>query len=352
MKYNTLGDTGLFVSELCLGTMTFGGGEGMWQKIGKLQQDDATELLRAAIDAGVNFVDTADVYAEGLSEKITGQAIRDLGIARDEVVLATKALGPMGEGVNQRGASRGHLLHAIDASLERLGMDHVDLYQIHGWDPATPVEETLRALETIVSSGRARYVGVSNWAAWHIAKALGVSERLGIAKPVSLQAYYSLVGRGLEREIVPLLESEKVGLMVWSPLAGGFLSGKYTRDGDGEGQKDGRRAEFDFPPVDEEQGYDAVDAMRDIAEARGITVPQVALAWLMAKPAVTSVIIGAKRLDQLEDNLGAVDAGLTDGDIAKLDKLTRPPIEYPGWMIRRQSSYRAGGKAGDAPADD
>lgn len=352
MKYKTLGNTGLVVSELCLGTMTFGGGEGMWQKIGQLQQDEATGLLRGALDAGVNFVDTANVYAEGLSEQITGQAIRDLGIARDEVVLATKALGPMGEGVNQRGASRGHLLHAIDASLERLGMDYVDLYQIHGWDPATPVEETMRALETIVSSGRARYVGVSNWAAWHIAKALGVSERLGITKPVSLQAYYSLVGRGLEREIVPLLESESVGLMVWSPLAGGFLSGKYTRDGDGEGHKEGRRAEFDFPPVDEDSGFDAVDAMREIGKAHSVTVPQVALAWLLAKPAVTSVIIGAKRMDQLEDNLGAVAVELSEADMARLDKLTRPPSEYPGWMIRRQSSYRSGGKAGDTPKDD
>lgn len=348
MQYKQLGKTGLFVSELCLGTMTFGGGEGMWQKIGKLQQDEANDLMRTAVDAGVNFIDTANVYAEGLSEKITGKAIRDLGVARDEVVVATKAFGPMGDGVNQRGAGRGHLLHAIDASLDRLGMDYVDLYQIHGWDPATPMDETLRALETIVSSGRARYVGVSNWAAWQIAKALGISERLGLTAPISLQAYYSLAGRGLEREIVPLLESENVGLMVWSPLAGGFLSGKYTRDGD----EDGRRAEFDFPPVDKDHGFDIVDAMREIAEANGISVPQVALGWLLAKPVVTSVIIGAKRVDQLEDNLGAVDARLSEDDIARLDQVSALSSEYPGWMIERQSSYRSGGKAGDSPKDD
>ncbi|RPF72733.1 aldo/keto reductase [Aurantiacibacter spongiae] len=348
MQYNQFGRTGLFVSELCLGTMTFGGGDGMWQKIGKLQQDEATQMVRTAIDGGINFLDTANVYAEGLSEKITGQAIRDLGLARDEVVVATKAYGPMGEGVNQRGAGRGHLLNAIDASLDRLGMDHVDLYQIHGWDPAAPVEETLRALETIVASGRARYVGVSNWAAWQIAKALGIAERLGIAAPVSLQAYYSLVGRGLEREIVPLLESETLGLMVWSPLAGGFLSGKYTRDKGAEG----RRADFDFPPVDKEHGFAILDIMREIADARGASVAQVALAWLLAKPVVTSVIVGAKKTHQLEDNLGAVDVSLSDEDMERLDKASALRPEYPGWMIERQSSYRSGGRAGDPPKDD
>ncbi|GGD61493.1 aldo/keto reductase [Erythrobacter arachoides] len=348
MHYNKLGPTGLFVSELCLGTMTFGGGEGMWQKIGKVQQEDASALLRQAVDAGINFVDTANVYAEGLSETITGQAIRDLGLARDEVVLATKALGPMGEGINQRGAGRGHLLHAIDASLERLGMDYVDLYQIHGVDPETPVEETLRALDTIVTSGRARYVGVSNWAAWQIARALGLAERLGITAPISLQAYYSLAGRGLEREIAPMLKAEGLGLMVWSPLAGGFLSGKYTRDGEAEG----RRAEFDFPPIDKDRGFDAVDAMRAIAGAHGCTVAQVALAWLLAKPVVTSVIVGAKTPEQLGDNLKAVDVKLTQADMETLDAVSALAPEYPGWMIERQATYRSGGRAGDAPKRD
>ncbi|MCA9002626.1 MAG: aldo/keto reductase, partial [Planctomycetes bacterium] len=238
MRYNRFGRTGLFVSEMCLGTMTFGG-QGYFKVVGEVQQEEANAIVRAALDSGINFLDTANVYAEGLSETITGRALRDLGIARQDVVIATKALGPMGPGPNDRGTSRYHLLHQIDASLERLGLDHVDLYQIHGWDPACGIEETLRALEDIVRSGRARYVGVSNWAAWQIMKALGISERLGLQRFESLQAYYTVAGRDLEREIVPLLRSEQVGLMVWSPLAGGLLSGKYSREGQAA---DGRRA--------------------------------------------------------------------------------------------------------------
>lgn len=343
MKYNQLGRSGLFVSELCLGTMTFGG-DGMWTAIGSLRQDEATALVKQAVEAGINFIDTANVYSNGLSEKITGQALKDLGIARDEVVVATKAMGPMGDGVNQRGTSRYHLLGQIDASLERLGLDHVDLYQIHGWDAATPMDETLRALEDIVRSGRARYVGVSNWAAWHIAKALGRADLLGTERFVSLQAYYSLAGRGIEREILPMLESEGLGLMVWSPLAGGFLSGKYTRDGAAEG----RRTEFDFPPVDKEAAYDAVDVMRDIAESHGASVPQVALAWLLGKPAVTTVIVGAKRPGQLEDNLGSVELGLSESEIGRLDGAMPLPSEYPGWMLERQGAYRRGVRAGES----
>jgi aryl-alcohol dehydrogenase-like predicted oxidoreductase len=344
MRYNNFGNTGLFVSELCLGTMTFGG-EGIWTAIADVDQQGATALVKAALDAGVNFIDTANVYSNGLSEQMTGRALADLGVKRSDVIVATKALGPMGGGVNDRGASRVHLLHQIDASLERLGLDHVDLYQIHGWDPATPVEETLRALERIVSSGRARYVGVSNWAAWQIMKALGVSERLGLERFVSLQAYYSLAGRDIEREIVPLLQSEGLGLMVWSPLAGGFLSGKYTRDG----EANGRRASFDFPPVDAEKTYGVIDVMRDIAQARGCTVAQAALAWLLAKPAVSTVIVGAKRLDQLSDNLAAVEVRLSPDDIERLDAASALVPEYPGWMIERQAVYRQGGRAGDPP---
>ncbi len=344
MKYNNFGRTGLYVSELCLGTMTFGGA-GMWTAIADVEQDGATALVKAALDAGVNFIDTANVYSNGLSEQMTGQALKDLGVKRSDVVVATKALGPMGEGVNDRGASRYHLLHQIDESLDRLGLDHVDLYQIHGWDPATPVEHTLRALDTIVSSGRARYVGVSNWAAWQIMKALGVAERLGLEKPISLQAYYSLAGRDLERELVPLLQSEGLGLMVWSPLAGGFLSGKYTRDGDEEG----RRATFDFPPVDKDRTWSTIDVMRDVAAEAGCTVAQVALAWLLAKPAVSTVIIGAKRQDQLADNLGAVEVALSNDQVARLDEASALAPEYPGWMIERQGTYRQGQQAG-APA--
>ena len=345
MRYNQLGNTGLFVSELCLGTMTFGG-EGMWTAIGALDQEKSNELVKGALDAGVNFLDTANVYSNGLSEKITGQALKDLGIARSDVVIATKALGPMGDGINDRGASRYHLMNQIDASLERLQLDHVDLYQIHGWDPVTPMEETLRALDDIVRSGRVRYIGVSNWAAWQIAKSLGLSEKRGFEKFASLQAYYSIAGRDLERDVVPMLESEGLGLMVWSPLAGGFLSGKYTRDGEAEG----RRTNFDFPPVNKDKAYDAVDVMREIADAKGATVPQIALAWLLAKPAVSTVIIGAKKPEQLDDNLGAVGVKLDADDMAKLDASCKPRAEYPGWMIERQSEYRKGVKAGQAPA--
>jgi aryl-alcohol dehydrogenase-like predicted oxidoreductase len=314
MRLNRLGNTGLFVSELCLGTMTFGGGtDGVWSNIGNLGQSDADAMLKTAFDAGINFVDTADVYGDGRSEEITGQGLKNLGVARDQYVLATKAYGPTGDGANQRGASRYHLIDACKASLKRLGHDHIDLYQIHGFDPVTPIEETLRALETLVQHGHVRYVGVSNWAAWQIAKAIGISERLGIARPESLQAYYTIAGRDLEREIAPLLRSEKVGLMVWSPLAGGFLSGKYTRDADAT---EGRRAAFDFPPVNKDRGFDVIDAMRPIAESKGVSVAQVALAWLLHQQLVSSVIIGAKTPEQLADNIASTEVVLTEAELA------------------------------------
>ena len=340
MRLNKLGRTGLFVSELCLGTMTFGGQGGMWSRIGALQQEEAEGLIRTALDAGINFIDTADIYAEGLSERITGQALRNLGVRRDEVVVATKAFGPMGAGPNSRGASRYHLLGAVEASLERLQLDHIDLYQIHGFDVATPIEETLHALDTLVRHGKVRYVGVSNWAAWQVMKALGISERLGLARFETLQAYYTIAGRDLEREIVPLLAAEQVGLMVWSPLAGGLLSGKYDRSDEAKGE--GRRASFDFPPVDRDRAYGAIDAMRPIAEAHGVSVAQVAIAWLLHQPAVTSVIVGAKRVEQLTDNIAATKVALSAEELASLDASSRLPEEYPGWMLERQGEYRAG----------
>lgn len=271
MRYNLLGNTGLFVSELCLGTMTFGG-EGFFRAVGQVQQEEADTIVKAAIDGGINFIDTANVYSNGLSEQITGQALRNLGIARSDVVLATKVLGPMGEGINARGASRGHIMDQADASLKRLGVDHIDLYQIHGWDPVTPIEETLRALDDLVRSGRVRYVGVSNWAAWQIAKALGISAKDQLARFETVQAYYTIAGRDLEREIVPMMQSEKLGLMVWSPLAGGLLSGKYRQEG-----AEGRRAQFNFPPVDMDRADKVIDAMVPIAAAHGVSVAQVAL---------------------------------------------------------------------------
>ncbi|WP_419815245.1 aldo/keto reductase [Glacieibacterium sp.] len=338
MRYNRLGTTGLFVSELCLGTMTFGGETGIWKQIGSLDQGDAEALVKAAVEGGVNFIDTADVYSNGRSEEITGQALKSLGINRDEVVIATKAYGETGNGPNARGASRYHLVDACKASLKRLQLDHIDLYQIHGFDAATPIEETLRALDTLVQHGHVRYIGVSNWAAWQITKALGISERLGLHSFASLQAYYTVAGRDLEREIVPMLASEGVGLMVWSPLAGGFLSGKYTRDDDqGDG---GRRTNFDFPPVDKPRGFAVIDAMRPMAEARGVSVAQIALAWLLHQPVVNSVIIGAKRPDQLADNLAATEVSLSADDLAALDAASKLPGEYPGWMFERQGEYR------------
>jgi aryl-alcohol dehydrogenase-like predicted oxidoreductase len=339
MRYQKLGNTGLFVSELCLGTMTFGGEGGMWGKIGQLQQQDAEQLVGRALDAGINFIDTANVYSEGRSEEITGQALKNLKIPRENVVIATKVFGETGTaGVNSRGSSRYHIISSVKESLRRMQLDHIDLYQLHGFDPVTPIEETLYALDNLVQHGHVRYIGVSNWAAWQIMKALGISERLGLARFASLQAYYTLAGRDLERELVPMLQSEGVGLMVWSPLAGGLLSGKYSRDGQVQGG--GRRQEFDFPPVDKARAFDCVDVMRHIAGSKGVSVAQIALAWLLHQKAVTSVIIGAKRVDQLDDNIAATAIRLSDEELKQLDAVSALPREYPGWMLERQGEYR------------
>lgn len=339
MRYRKFGNTGLLVSELCLGTMTFGGEGDMWSQIGKVQQTDAERLVGTALDAGVNFIDTADVYSDGRSESITGQALKNLKVPRENVVVATKVFGETGtKSVNSRGLSRFHILEGVKASLGRLQLDHIDLYQVHGFDPATPIEETLRALDSLVQQGLVRYIGVSNWAAWQIMKALGISERLGLARFDSLQAYYTIAGRDLEREIVPLLRSESVGLMVWSPLAGGLLSGKYGRDQQGEAGS--RRTTFDFPPVNVERAYDAIDAMREVASAHNVSVAQIALAWLLHREVVTSVIVGAKRVDQLQDNLAATAIRLSDEEFVKLDAASALPPEYPGWMLERQGTVR------------
>jgi aryl-alcohol dehydrogenase-like predicted oxidoreductase len=333
---NKLGRTGLFVSELCLGTMTFGGGGEIWSKMGALGQADADRFVGRSIDAGINFIDTADVYSDNLSERITGQALRNLKLAREDVVVATKGYGPTGTGPNSSGNSRLHLLDAVKGSLKRLQLDHIDLYQVHGFDPATPIEETVGALDTLVKHGHVRYVGVSNWAAWQIVKALGIAERHGLARFESLQAYYTLAGRDLEREIVPMLRSEGVGLMVWSPLAAGLLSGKYTREQDTVAGD--RRAAFAFPPVDRDRAFDCIDAMKPMAERRGVSVAQIALAWLLHQKAVSSVIIGAKRLDQLEDNIAATDVELTEQELDALDEVSALPKEYPGWMFETLTS--------------
>jgi aryl-alcohol dehydrogenase-like predicted oxidoreductase len=339
MRYRKFGQTGLFVSELCLGTMTFGGDAGLYGQIGQLRQPEANRLVGRALEAGINFIDTADVYADGNSEIITGQALKDLKVPREDVVIATKVLGETGtKGTNSRGMSRYHIMEGVKASLKRLQLEHIDLYQIHGFDPATPIEEALRALDTLVQHGHVRYLGVSNWAAWQIVKALGISERLGLARFESLQAYYTIAGRDLERELIPALESENIGLLVWSPLAGGLLSGKYGRDVKAE--QGSRRTTFDFPPVNLERAYDCIDAMRQIAAARSVSVAQIALAWLLHQKAVTSVIIGAKRIEQLDDNLAATAIELNRDELAALDKASSLPSEYPGWMFERQGEHR------------
>jgi aryl-alcohol dehydrogenase-like predicted oxidoreductase len=340
MKYNQLGRTGLFVSEICLGTMTFGGSEsaGIWKAIGALQQGEVDAIVGRALEAGVNFFDTADVYSFGESEKLLGQAFKNLGTARKDVVIATKVFGEMGPRPNDKGASRGHIMDSVQTSLERLQTDHIDLYQIHGNDPVTPIDETLRALDDLVSQGLVRYIGVSNWAAWKIAKALGQSEAKGYARFETLQAYYSIAGRDLERDLVPMLSEEQLGLMVWSPLAGGLLSGKF---GPGSNNPEGsRRTTFDFPPVDKDRAWKCVEAMREVGDAHGATVARVALAYILQKGFTMSIIIGAKTLEQLDDNLAAADLTLTADEMKRLDEVSELPSEYPGWMFARQGGNR------------
>jgi len=334
MRYNRLGGTGLQVSEICLGTMTFGD-KGFWTAFGGLDQGAADRIVAGAIEAGVNFIDTADVYSEGLSEEVTGRAMVNNAARRSDIVLATKVYGQVGPGPNQKGASRARIMDGVKESLRRLGTDYIDLYQIHGLDKVTPIEETVRALDDLVRQGHVRYIGVSNWAAWHIMKAIGVAEMRGWTRIASLQAYYSIAGRDMEREIAPLLVSERVGLMVWSPLAGGLLSGKFSRDG--EGPEGTRRAQFDFPPVDKNRAFACIDVMREIGDARGVSVARTALAWLLAKPFVSSVIIGAKNEEQLNDNLAATEVELSRDELARLDAVSALPPEYPGWMIAFQN---------------
>ncbi len=338
MKYKTLGDTGLLVSTLCFGAMTFHGGNGLFKMLGGTQQEEADQLIKSCIDSGINFFDTADVYSEGGSEEMLGQSFRNLGIQRKDVVIATKCYGRVGPGHNDIGASRKHIIEAVDASLSRLQTDYIDLYQIHGSDPITPIEETLRALDTLVNQGKVRYVGCSNWAAWKLQRALDISEFKNLARFDSLQAYYSIAGRELERELVPLMEHSKTGLLVWSPLAGGLLSGKFSR----ENQKpaNSRRSEFDFPIVDKERTWKILDVINPIAKAHNCSAARIALAWLLVKPVVTSVIIGAKNSKQLEDNIAAVDVHLTEEEITALDEVSALPPEYPGWMIPFQAQDR------------
>jgi aryl-alcohol dehydrogenase-like predicted oxidoreductase len=339
MRYRLLGHTGLHVSELCLGTMTYGGGSGIWENIGKLQQGAVDEQVLAAVDAGINFIDTANVYSHGQSETLLGQSLKNLKLPRDQLIIATKATGSMNETPNGRGQSRHHLFNEADASLKRLQLDYIDLYQLHAFDPLTPFEESLSALNDLVRSGRVRYIGLCNMSAWQIMKALGVSDGQGWAKFSSVQAYYSIAGRDLEREVAPLLLDQKLGLMVWSPLAGGLLSGKF-KNADDKGPAGARRAAFDFPVVNKDRAFKCVDAMRPMAAERQVSVAQIALSWLLTKPFVSTVIIGAKSMDQLRDNIASTRVQLTEAELKSLDELSQLPAEYPGWMMAMQGQLR------------
>ncbi len=335
MRYHKLGRTGLFVSEICLGTMTYGG-KGFWAMMGDLGLDAVTGQLRTAVEAGVNFIDTANVYHEGESEKLVAGALGRLGIDRQSLVLASKVRGRMGPGPNDTGLSRKHILWSIDETLKRLGTDYVDLYQIHGVDRCTPLEETLGALADVVRAGKVRYVGFCNLPAWTAMKALALADRLGLPRFVSAQMFYSIAARDIEREIVPLAQEEGLGILPWSPLAGGLMTGKFNP---GEKGPDGaRRTQFDFPLVDKPRAFACVEAMRPVAAAHGVSVAQIALAYLLHKPFVTSVIVGARTAAQLDDNLAATDVQLTVDELAALDLASALPPEYPAWMVEFQNN--------------
>jgi aryl-alcohol dehydrogenase-like predicted oxidoreductase len=343
MRYQPFGKTGLFVSELCLGAMTFGGGTGLYAAIGSLGAKEVEDLVGTAFDAGVNFLDTADVYSEGESERLLGGALKALKREREQFVVATKVRGRVGPGVNEVGLSRAHILASIDKSLTRLGLDHVDLYQIHGFDPVTPIEDTVRTLDDVVRSGKARYVGFSNLPAWVASKAITFADQNGLARFQSAQVYYSIAGRDIEREIAPMCMAESVAVLPWSPLAGGLLSGKF--DPDKKGPADARRATFDFPPVNQERLPRVLEALRKVAEATGTSVARVALAWQLTRPFVTSIIIGAKRKDQLVDNLAATELRLSPEHVTLLDQASALPPEYPGWMVQFQNARDPRGAA-------
>src|SRR4029077_16247302 len=322
MRYRLLGRTGLFVSEICLGTMTYGG-KGPWAPSGQLGVADAQATTKGTSDAGVNFFDTANVYSEGDSERIVGEALANLKLPRQDLVVATKVRVRMGPGPNRVGLTRAHIMDEVEVSLQRLKLDHIDLYQIHGVDQVTPLDQTLRALEDLVRSGKVRYIGLSNHAAWQIMKGLGISEREGWNRFESIQAYYSIAGRDLEREIVPVALDQGLSILVWSPLAGGRLSGKFSESA--TGPEGARRTTFDFPPVDRARAFRCVDAMRPIAQAHGVSVARVALAWLLYQPGVASVIVVAKTKEQLADNVSATDLRLSESDLQTLNNVSKLP---------------------------
>jgi len=337
MKYNFLGNTGVVVSEICFGTMTFGG-SGIWSNIGRTQQTEVNNLMKVVVDSGINFIDTANVYSYGESEKLLGQSIKDVGLNRNELVIATKVRGRMGEGKNYVGLSRFHIFQSVDESLQRLQLDHIDMLYVHGVDPKTPIEETVRALNDIVLTGKVRYIAVCNWPAWMVMKAIGIAEKHGWNKFIGLQYYYSLSSRDIEREILPLAADQNLAVMPWSPLAGGFLSGKYTRET--EKIEGSRRTTFDFPPINKEKAYDIIDVISEIGKQYNVSAAAIALAWVRLQKGITSTIIGAKNGDQLHDNIKSTEIVLSADDLKKIDEVSALPKEYPGWMVERQSADR------------
>ena len=337
MKYNFLGNTGLVVSELCFGTMTFGG-KGYWEAIGTAQQQEVNDLMKVVVDSGINFIDTANVYSFGESEKLLGQSIKDIGFSRNELVIATKVRGRMGEGVNDMGLSRYHIFQSVDDSLKRLQVDHIDILYVHGADPKTSVEETVRALNDIVLTGKVRYIAICNWPAWMVMKAIAITEKHGWNKFMGLQYFYSLASRDIERELLPLAADQNIGVMPWSPLAGGFLGGKYGRN---VGKADGsRRDTFDFPPINKDKTYDIIDVATEVGKQHNVSIAEVALAWVRQQKGVTSTIIGAKSVDQLNANIKSTELTLSADDLQKLDVVSALAREYPGWMVERQAADR------------
>lgn len=338
MKYNLYGRTGLYVSELCFGTMTFGGTGGIYQAIGNQGRDEARTLVKAAFDAGINFFDTANVYSTGESEVLLGQALANLALPRDQVVIASKVRGRMGSGPNQAGLSRVHVFASVEASLKRLQLDHLDILYVHGADVVTPVEEVAHTLHDLVVSGRVRHVAVCNWPAWQVMQALGIAQARGWHTFTGLQYHYALTARDIERDVVPLAQSQNLAVLPWSPLAGGFLSGKVTRET--EAATGTRRQTFDFPPVDRARVFDIIDVLNAIGAARGVTAAQVALAWVRQQPGVTSTIIGARTPDQLAQNLASAEFVLDAEESARLDTVSALAPWYPGWMVERQTADR------------
>jgi aryl-alcohol dehydrogenase-like predicted oxidoreductase len=336
MEYRQLGNSGLHISALTLGTMTFGG-QGNFAKVGDTDLAGAKRQIEMCLDAGVNLIDTADVYSTGGSEEIVGEALQ---AKRDDVLLATKVRMSMGDGPNMEGLSRHHVIAGCEASLRRLRTDHIDLYQVHEWDGLTPLEETLSALQYLVDTGKVRYVGVSNYAGWQLMKTLGIAERDHLPRFVSQQIYYSLQERSAEYELIPLATDQGLGTLVWSPLAGGLLSGKHRRGHDGPA---GTRqlAGWDEPPVyDEDKLYDTIEVLVEIADGHGVSAAQVALAWLLGRPTISSVIIGARTDQQLADNLKSAELTLTEEERSRLEEVSRPPLLYPYWHQRKTAAAR------------